>query len=844
MKQIICILSFFIIPFSIYAQKAVVKGEIIDNKGRAVDFVNIAVMGSTIGEISDAQGNYSIKVPADTLIVLVYSKMGYVKQMDTLRLSENQVFEMNVILQTGVENLKPIHIFGEEINQAGIIPIDAKIATQLPTISGGIESLVKMQLGVSSSNELSSQYSVRGGNFDENLVYVNDIEIYRPFLIRSGQQEGLSFVNTDLVSQVKFSAGGFDAKYGDKMSSVLDVSYKKPYEFSASATLSLLGAAAHFEGLALKNKKLSYLFGYRYKSNKYVFNAMETKADYFPSFMDVQSYINYAFNDKFELSFLGNYALNTYQFIPRTRETSYGTLSEAYRLTVYFDGQEVDRYEAKTGALTASYMPRKDLLLKFITSAYQSNESEKFDIQGQYWIGKLETDFGKDEFGEVTQNLGVGTYIEHARNYLDAIIYNFSHKGLLIKDKYTLEWGVRFQVEDVIDKVSEWEYIDSSGFSLPSSPDSIGYTNPSNQPYQYVHLTDVIKTNYQLISTRTTAYVQHKWRIIDDSTKLVLTSGIRSHYWDVNEDFLISPRANIVYHCGKWKNDISYRFATGIYYQPPFYREMKNLQGEINTSVKSQRSIHFVLGQEWNLFIWNRPFKYITEVYYKRMDNLIPYEISNIGIRYYGENMAKGEAYGIDMKINGEFVKGIESWAGVSVMRVHENLVDDAYWKYYNSDGNLIIPGYTYNNTPVDSTLIEPGNIARPTDQRVNFSLYFQDYLPQNPTYKMHLNLVFGTGLPFGPQGSERYQQQLRMPAYKRVDIGFSKQIIGDFSNFQKDSPLRNVKNLWISLEVFNLLDIDNVVSYLWVTDVTNRQYAVPNYLTPRQLNLKVHIEI
>ena len=396
---------------SINAQKAIVNGKIIDNKDKAVDFVSIAVLGTSIGEISDGQGNYSIKVPADTLIVLVYSKMGYVKQMDTLRLSDNEMYEKNVVLQTGVENLKPIHVFGEEINQAGIIPIDAKIATQLPTISGGIESLVKMQIGVSSSNELSSQYSVRGGNFDENLVYVNDIEIYRPFLVRSGQQEGLSFVNTDLVSQVKFSAGGFDAKYGDKMSSVLDVSYKKPYEFAASATMSLLGAAAHFEGLALKDNKLSYLFGYRYKSNKYVFNAMETKADYFPSFKDVQSYINYAFNDKFELSFLGNYALNTYQFIPRTRETSYGTLSEAYRLTVYFDGQEVDRYEAKTGALTASYMPKEDLLLKFITSAYQSNENESFDIQGQYWIGKLETDLGKEEFGEVTQNLGVGTYL-------------------------------------------------------------------------------------------------------------------------------------------------------------------------------------------------------------------------------------------------------------------------------------------------------------------------------------------------------------------------------------------------------------------------------------------------
>jgi CarboxypepD_reg-like domain/TonB-dependent Receptor Plug Domain len=844
LKRIVSILFLCTIHFSLDAQEATIKGVVSDSKGKAIDFVNVAIIGSTYGVITDGSGVYEITLPSDSTVYLVFSKMGYARIIDTLSLTNGQVLIKNVKLETGVKNLSPVNVFGDMVNEPGIVPINAKIATQVPSITGGIESLVKMQLGVSSSNELSSQYSVRGGNFDENLVYVNDIQIYRPFLIRSGQQEGLSFVNTDLVSQVKFSAGGFDAKYGDKMSSVLDVDYKKPYEFGASATLSLLGTSAHFEGVALDSNSLTYLFGFRYKSNKYVFNAMETKGDYFPTFMDVQTYITYDINKKLEIAFLGNYAINTYQFIPQTRETSYGTITEAYQLTVFFDGQEMDRYESKTGALTASYMPNDSLLLKFIYSAYQSNEQETFDIQGQYWIGKLETDLGKEEFGEVTENLGVGTYINHARNYLDAIVYNFSHKGTFITDKIVLDWGARFQIEDIVDKVSEWEYIDSSGFSMPSVQDSIGYTNPSSQAYQFVNLTDVIKTNYQLKSNRVSAYVQNMWKIISDSTRLHLTTGVRANYWDVNEELLISPRASISYHSGTWKRDITYRFATGIYYQPPFYSEMKDLSGNLNVDIKAQRSIHFVFGQEWNLFIWNRPFKYITEVYYKKLDNLVPYEISNLGIRYYGENMASGDAYGIDMKINGEFVKGIESWAGVSVMRIHENLVDDSYWKYYNSDGDIIIPGYSYNNVAVDSLEVEPGNIARPTDQRVSFSLFFQDYLPQNPTFKMHLNMVFGTGLPFGPKGSERYQQTSRMPAYKRVDIGFSKQFVGDFTTFKKDSPWRHIKNLWLSVEVFNLLNINNVVSYLWVTDVTNRQHAVPNYLTPRQLNIKIHIDI
>ena len=682
-------------------------------------------------------------------------------------------------------------------------------------------------------------------------MYVNDIEIYRPFLVRSGEQEGLSFVNSDMVSSILFSAGGFDAKYGDKMSSVLDIKYRKPRGFAGSASMSMLGGALHLEGVS-ENYRLSYQLGIRQKSNQYLLNSLNTKGDYNPSFTDVQTLFIYDITDKWEIDLLANYSRNRYNTIPLTRETEFGTVNEALRLTIFFDGQEIDKYETYMGAISNVYRPNSDITLKLITSAFRTFESEAFDIQGQYWLDELEKDIGKDDFGEVKFNRGIGTYLTHARNDLDAFVYNAEHKGYLSngsashttgKSLYLL-WGIKYQHESINDRLSEWNMLDSAGFSLPHPADSVGYTIPALQPAQIIEVQDLLKTKINIRSNRYSGYLQNNWTWSSkDTTELTFTSGIRANYWDLNKQMLVSPRVSFSIK-PNWKNDVIFRAATGYYYQPPFYRELRDLNGKINYNLKAQKSIHFVLGSDYNFKAWNRPFKFVSEIYYKHLENLVPYEIDNVRIRYYAENSANGYATGIDLKINGEFVKGIESWASLSVMKTEEDIEGDFYYEYYNAEGVKIIPGFTFDQQAVDSTRFEPGFIPRPTDQRVNFSLVFQDYLPRFPNYKMHLNLVFGSRLPFGPPTFERFKDTLRIPPYRRVDIGFSALLFD--KNKREETPKRLLKHLntiWASLEVFNLLGINNTISYLWIKDVTNRQYAIPNYLTARLLNVKLIVK-
>ncbi|NVO03133.1 MAG: TonB-dependent receptor, partial [Bacteroidetes bacterium] len=661
---------------------------------------------------------------------------------------------------------------------------------------------------------------------DENLVYVNDIEIYRPFLVRSGEQEGLSFLNSDLVSGISFSAGGFEAKYGDKMSSVLDIQYRKPKEFAGSISGSLLGVSGHLEGVA-KKMPLTFLIGVRQKSNQYLLKSLETKGDYKPSFTDIQGLFSYDFSEKFTVSFLGNYARNKYLMVPQTRETDFGTLNEALRLTIYFDGQEVDKFDTYMGAFSANYAPNIKTNLKFIASAFRSLESETYDIQGQYWLDQLENDMGNDQFGQVAFNMGVGTFLNHARNYLDALVYSAEHKGTKSVKKSFISWGAKYQHESISDKMSEWQMTDSAGYTLPY--------NPSGD----LILQEVVKSVNSLESNRYSGYLQNVWTLDGDSSGFSIRTGIRANYWDVNKQLLLSPRATIAYRPNLTK-DVLFRFSTGYYYQPPFYRELRDLNGNLNRDLKAQETIHFVLGSDWSFKAWGRPFKYIAEVYYKYMDNLVPYEIDNVRIRYYAKNNAKGYATGIDMKVNGEFVNGIESWASLSIMQTQEDIKDDFYYDYFNKSGEQIIPGYTFDNIATDSIRHEPGYIPRPTDQRVTFSLFFQDYLPKLPSFKMHLNLVFGSGLPFGPPGYDRYKDILRIPAYRRVDIGFSYMLKSEEKKLQQSNPFHYLKSIWLSLEVFNLLQTNNTVSYIWIKDVTNRQYAVPNYLTSRQLNLRL----
>ncbi|MCD4665798.1 MAG: TonB-dependent receptor, partial [Bacteroidales bacterium] len=631
----------------------------------------------------------------------------------------------------------------------------------------------------------------------------------------SGQQEGLGFVNADLVSSLLFSAGGFDAKYGDKMSSVLDIQYKKPNEFGGSAAISLLGGSFHLEGTADK-RRFSYLIGVRHKTNQYLLNALETKGDYKPTFTDVQALLSYDISKKVEISVLGNFARNQYKLVPESRQTDFGTVQEAKRLNIYFDGQEVDKYMTYLGGVTATYKPNRKTRLKLIASGYNSIENESYDVIGQYWIGKVETNFGSENFGDVIETQGVGTHMNHARNEMNVNVYNIGHKGTMELNNKWLQWGLKYQKEIVDDKMNEWILIDSSGYSLPRPPDSVGYVDPSVQPDNPFELYELIKTSASINSNRLTAFIQNTWGLDPDSSKVTFTAGIRANYWDFNKQLVISPRATISIK-PEWERDVLFRFSSGLYYQPPFYKELKDLKGDINYNQKAQMSIHFVAASDWNFQAWGRPFKFVTEIYYKYLEQLIPYMVDNVRIRYYAFDQAQGYSAGIDFKISGEFVKGIESWASLSIMGTEEDVEGD---QYVNDRGN--------------------GYIPRPTDQRVNFSVFFQDYLPRNPTYKMSLTLLFGSSLPFGPPNSPRYKQTLRMPPYRRVDIGFSKEIIGEHTTFSSKNPLRAFKSLWLTAEILNILQVNNTVSYIWVSDIYGRQYAVPNYLTPRQLNVKL----
>jgi len=807
-RILICLL---ILTVSIIRAQSI-DGIIKDVNGNSLNSVNISIINKSNGVTSDLNGSYKIDIEANRSNILAFSFIGY--QTEKIRipmLKKGQNYKLNIILKKSNTVLEDIIVKDKKSRKSNLSRIKTKHVEVIPGSNGGIESILKTLPGVSSANELSSQYSVRGGNFDENLVYVNGIEVYRPFLIHSGQQEGLSFINPNLVGSILFSAGGFAAKYGDKMSSVLDIKYKKPKSSNGSVSLGLLGGSAHFEGVN-KNNRLSYLFGIRHKSNQYLLKSLDTEAEYTPRFSDLQTYLNYELNTDWNISLLANISKNQYQMIPKNRDTDFGTFNEALRLTIYFEGQELDKYETYFGALTTKFNPNTNLQLQLTTSAFQTFEQENFDILGEYWLYQLDNNLGSDNFGDVAFDRGVGKYINHARNSLEAQVINFSHKGNFNNDNTTINWGLQFQKENIDDRISEWSLIDSAGFTLPHAEDSIGLPSNNNQE---VIMNELLKTNINISSTRQSGYIQYS----KDINNLSLNAGTRTSYWSYNKELLVSPRISLAY-APEWEKDVVFRLASGVYYQSPFYKELRYPSGELNNNITSQKSIHYVLGSDYLFYKWGRPFKWITELYYKKLNNLIPYKVDNVRIQYLAENNSNGYATGIDFKINGEFVSGVESWVSLSIMKTEEDIIGDTY---INQDGNTVEAGY----------------IPRPTDQRVNFSLFFQDYIPGNLNYKMHLNMIYGSGLPFGPPKSDKYQDVLRIPDYRRVDIGFSA-ILKSEQRKSKIKFLNIINSLWISAEVFNLLDINNTVSYLWVSDVSGRQYAVPNYLTRRQLNLKL----
>ena len=745
MKRILFIILFLLLQISSISQT--IEGKITDFKLNPLAAVNISIIDQSGGLISDNDGFYKVNIKANRSYVIAFSFIGYkTEKIRVPMLKKGQKYTLNISLEESNTLLDDIIVKDQKSRKNNLSRIKTKHVEVIPGSGGGIESVLKTLPGVSSANELSSQYSVRGGNFDENLVYVNGIEVYRPFLIHSGQQEGLSFVNTDLVGSILFSAGGFSAKYGDKMSSVLDIKYKQPKKIASSLSLSLLGGSAHLEGIS-KNRRLSYLLGFRHKSNQYLLSSLDTEAEYVPRFSDLQTYLNYKINTNWDISLLTNISKNQYQMIPQDRNTDFGTFNEALRLTVFFEGQELDKYETYFGALSTRFNPNTKVQLELTGSAFQTFEQENFDILGEYWLYQLDNNLGSDNFGDVAFDRGVGKYINHARNSLDARVINFSHKGNYNDKDISLVWGLKFQNEDINDRISEWTLIDSAGFTLPHPYDSIGSTSNSNQQ---VLMNEILKTDINISSTRQSGYLEYS----QDLNNFSLNAGTRSSYWSYNKELLVSPRVSLAY-APNWEKDVVFRLASGIYYQSPFYKELRYPDGRLNNNIESQKSTHYVVGSDYLFYKWGRPFKWITELYYKKLDNLIPYKVDNVRIQYLAENNSKGYATGVDFKINGEFVSGVESWASLSIMQTEEDIIGDSY---IDENGNTVEPGY----------------IPRPTDQRVNFSLFFQDYIPGNLNYKMHLNMIYGSGLPFGPPKSEKYEDILRIPDYRRVDIGFS----------------------------------------------------------------------
>ncbi len=827
-------LFFFFQQKAICQQTATVYGIIKDSLGHPLKGVEISVVGADERPVySDSSGKFSYTVPAGREIVIGFFHEAFITSFWTVKLREGEKQEHTVKLRaTSGVMLDSAIITGLKHNSGGLTPLAVGVVSSIPMPSGGIESLLMTQPGVVSRSELGSEYSVRGGGYDENLVYVDGIEIFRPFLIHAGEQEGLSFVNPDMVSSAFFSAGGFDAQYGDKMSSVLDVTYKKPSRFAGSVAGSLLGGTAHLEGTS-KSRRLTWIAGLRYKTNQYLLGTLDVQAAYRPKFVDGQIFMTYTITDRLEVDILGNYALNIFQFVPQSQTTSFGTVSQAYQLQVYFQGQEADQFQAVTGAVSLNYKSKDERLkLRLITSYYNDQETQNYDIEGDYLISLLNSNIGSKKLGTPAFNIGVGTYLNHARDDLNADVYSFQHKGTYdygIGNKFL--WGATVQHERVNSQISQWNFIDSAGFSLPYSS-------------YILQLQNVVKQFDTLESNRVMGYVQNvnKWHGRDSSNSLlILTEGVRANYWDINNQLAISPRAAVAYK-PNWKSDIMFRFSTGLYYQPPFYRELIDTYGILHTNVKDQESIHYVLGSDYNFKAWGKMFKLVTEAYYKQLVNVIPYEIDNVYVNYYPNQTAHGYATGIDTKIGGEFVTGLESWASLSILDASYTINNAYYTNYYNQYGQLITPGIA-DKTVVTSVQHPLGAMPMPLDQRVTFSMFFQDYMPRFPNFKVFLNLIFGTGIPFGPPNNSLYADTLRTPPYERVDIGGSYLIVGKEGQRDAKGIRKYFKRLWIGVEVFNLIQANNVISYEWIADVSGNKYAVPNFLTAREINARLMIE-
>ncbi len=814
MKKIFLLILF--LPFLMFAQKTtILKGTVKNKDKKAIE--NVSVEFGSTGTVTDKDGNYSLRIPFKKEIVLKFSHISYRTYTHKTKAKSRNAIRFSPILILKTEKLAEVVVKDRRKEAEGIISIDVAKAKAIIGANAGIENILMTLPGVNNNNELSTQYNVRGGNFDENLVYVNGIEVYRPFLVRSGQQEGLSFINPNMVQNINFSAGGFQAKYGDKLSSVLDITYRKPKEIATTLEASLLGGSITFESPFL-DKKLSIIASLRYRDNSLFVNSKQIETNFRPRFTDLQSFATYQFTNKLGLSYLSNFSSNNYNYQPTSRRTRFGTIAEPLELNVYYDGKEENNYLTLFNALSLDYKLNNAWSFKGTMSSYNTQEEEYYDISASYNLGEVDANIGSDNFGEVNFSQGIGSQLNHARNDLDALINNVQIRGTYKKERRQLDFGLKYQNEDIRERIREWEIIDSLGFSI-RPPNSLGNTQPYEpftgpiKPFQNIREDNTVNIN------RFSGFAQYNERLFIGDHEVWYNLGVRAQSWSVTSgsnssqnQIIISPRAQFSIK-PNWKKDMLFRFSGGWYSQPPSYRELKDYYGKINVNVKAQKSIHAVAGMDYSFNMWDRPFKLTTEMYFKDLNDVNAYSIDNVRIRYRADNLTTAYSYGFDARLNGEFVPGSESWVSVGYLKTEEN---------------------------IDNR----GSISRPSDQRIKFAILFQDYVPNLPNLKAYLNLVYNTGVPGGaPAYADVYKFQERLRDYKRADLGVS-YVFADVNKQYTKGWLSKFKELTAGLELFNMFDIQNSITNTWVRDVYSKnQFGIPNYMTGRVLNFKVSMK-
>ena len=804
---------------SAQGKSAFLSGKVVDENDNLLPKVSVIILGRQTGIITSDSGTFKLKTPANKAFAVLFSFTGYSIRQHNFLLNENEQEYLVVKLERNRGELDAVVVTDQkQRNEAGLVNINPKNAINIPSPTGGIESLIKVFVG--SNNELTSQYSVRGGSYDENLIYVNDFEVFRPYLVRSGQQEGLSFINPELTRNVNFYNGGFQAKYGDKMSSVLDIQYKKPHNFAGSAYVGLLEQGLHFEGSS-KNNKFTFLAGIRNRSNRNLLGSQETKGNYVPSSADFQALLTYQFNDRTSLELLGNFSRTSFTLVPKFSQLTSTVFSPFFSanlgLDIFFEGREEDSYKTNMIGLSLLHQPAKKLKLKWMASMFSNNEIESIDITGAYLFGERGFDKSKPDFGLITNPLSAGLYQNFARNSLKINVFNASHKGTLDLGKHFIQWGQSVELQKVKDKLHEWQYQDSAGYNLPHIPDNLTLASFTN-------------SSADLDIYRLTGYVQDNL-IVNEARGLSLQGGIRYNYNNLNNELLVSPRVGISWKPPNSKKDLVYRGAIGVYDQPPFYRELRRYDGTLNRALMAQRSYQAVAGFDYNFKSGTRPYRLTTEAYYKQMTHVVPYDVDNVRLRYFGENNAKAYAAGLEFRLFTELVKDAESWFSLGFMRTRENIDNDTYYNYTLDSANNV----------KDSSLQQGGWFRRPTDRLITFGMFLQDYLATNKNFRVYLNFLYGSNLPYNIPGSVKYRNALTIEPYIRIDLGFSALLLdSEKANRRSHSPLRNFENIWATLEVFNLIDRDNTISYLLIKDFSNTTYALPNRLTPRLLNLKL----